>query len=156
MQKFETLNEMRNHHLHHHFQPPRYMCPHCYKIYLQYHGFVSHLKKFQCNVDFHCEHCPKIFPNKKLLDLHRRIHVENPPFQCSICHKSFKQPSGLYAHSRCHLPENLKKEFACDQCDKWLIMFIATIPTESNNSSTRESIAYFIFVLSLVFQRNLI
>ncbi|KAK7576193.1 hypothetical protein V9T40_012479 [Parthenolecanium corni] len=117
-EKFERLNELQNHHINYHLQPPRYMCPHCYKIYMQYHGFVTHLKKFQCNVDFQCENCPKIFPNKKLLDMHRRIHVENPPFQCSTCDKSFKQPSGLYAHARSHLPEDLRKGHACDQCDK--------------------------------------
>lgn len=119
LQNFQTLRELQDHHANYHLQSSRYMCPYCYKIYMQYTGFVYHMKKHdECEPEATCSQCGKVFSSKRMLESHVLLHTDKKPYQCSHCGKSFRQQSALYVHSKCHLPEHLKTEYACDQCDK--------------------------------------
>lgn len=119
------------------------MCPYCYKVYMQYQGFVSHMKKHQCETEATCDQCGKVFSSKRMLESHMLLHTDKRPFQCPHCDKSFRQQSALYVHGRCHLPEHMKVEYSCDQCDKRYLS--NNIPHYGGNRSIVNSLLYFLF-----------
>lgn len=70
------------------------------------------------------------------------IHKGERPYKCKSCDKSFKNSSSLFIHKRCHLPDNLKYQYQCDQCDKKLVQYTQHFSHVQNDFFSKKSCTF--------------
>lgn len=80
----------------------------------------EHTNTHTGNRPYMCK-CGKDFASKYTYKAHVKTHEYRPrPFECSHCSKTFLSQQNLSQHERTH---NGVKEYVCDQCGKFRIIF---------------------------------
>ena len=69
--------------------------------------------------NYQCTTCDQTFLQAEFLRRHQQcVHAKDKPFHCELCHRCFGQKINLQKHHWRKHSQGLRKNYACDKCNK--------------------------------------